>query len=599
MNHDNKIDFTYIDNSEKNYSGEKTLNVERRWLVGSPKDDEWVFTGHDIGKYYSNYVFEWKPTFALNNIADKVNWHEWKRYGKKLCTFIFDEKQASCKTSSFKNYAVIIKALCEYFCFVRLCGSLSSVQKGDVEAYEAFLEHKKLSQSHVGECLRNLRYFWVYKTDLKEGLSFDPYSLSNSLTLKAKKISRGNGHTPTLKPEEGLKLIDHALNLISKSEDTLERFDFYIALQSFHDNPGLKFFDNYNLRVSEFIKEVQALYGASIVIVLGLSAMRKHETNQIRYEDALALLDPDISTLTGKVLKTSGTKTGLITEREMVKEVEDAIKIIIRLTKPRRDKCKSEMLLLRLPFHDSIKPGTIICHELGTNSFYLILDVFSKSASYENRALRPHMFRRFFAMMWAWRFETGDLHYLSELLFHNGFQFTTAYTEDKDVWLFIPDEIKRLTYKLFEETLLGEKEIVGGFSRTIQRYMRLIKANVTVITPENIQAFVDTLLERGEYIVTPAADGYCFMNKSRGGRAKCSTNGKGPNYSNRNESLCSICGNFGVTDDRKSYWKLRYDAHEETYVHAFTEELKKTAKEGMALTMRMIKNIEKNKAEND
>jgi hypothetical protein len=227
------------------------------------------------------------------------------------------------------------------------------------------------------------------------------------------------------------------------------------------------------------------------------------------------------------------------------------------------------------------------------------LNIFAFNAGYDDRTLRPHMFRRFFAMMWAWRFETGDLHYLSLLLYHNGHAFTTTYTEDEDVWLFMPDEIKKITYDLFEKMLLGEKKIAAGFSRTIQRYKSLIQANVTIISPENIQSFVHNLLDRGEYIVTPAVDGYCFMSKSRRSRSKCSTNGKDPNYSNRNESFCSICGNFGVTEDRKEHWQIRYDAHEKTYDFALTKELKKVSKKGMELTQRMLVNIEEIGTDNE
>jgi hypothetical protein len=87
------------------------------------------------------------------------------------------------------------------------------------------------------------------------------------------------------------------------------------------------------------------------------------------------------------------------------------------------------------------------------------------------------------------------------------------------------------------------------------------------------------------------AVGFCFMSKSQAKRAKCTTNGELPNYANRSEELCSICGNFGVTDDRKPYWQVRYDAHEKTYKNARTETLKYAAKKGMQLCKRMLNEI--------
>jgi len=201
--------------------------------------------------------------------------------------------------------------------------------------------------------------------------------------------------------------------------------------------------------------------------------------------------------------------------------------------------------------------------------------------------------------MWAWRFETGDLHYLSKLLYHNGYEFTTAYTEDEDVWEFMPEEMKQMTHDLFEKMLAGEKRVVSGFSRTIERYKKLLQANVTIVTPEQISDFVDLLIERSGYIVTPAADGYCFMNLLRASRAKCSINGEFPDYANRDENLCSQCSNFGVTDDRKQYWQIRFDAHKKTFENARTKELKDVAKKGMSLTMRMLNAIGSDEVEYD
>jgi hypothetical protein len=486
---------------------------------------------------------------------------------------------------------VSIRAICEFFCFARHCTCVSDIHKSDIDAYESYLANKELTRSYVAECLRNLRRFWTHKTDIDEGMTFDPYPSTVKVSLLAKKLGCKNGHTSTLKPEKGLGLLNHALCLVRDSESTLERFDVYMELKNSHAKPSSEFKCRFGQTGKSFIQEVKSLYGAAITLVLGLSAMRKHEANQIEYEEAKALVDGEKDILTGRVYKTAGTQTGRVTERKVVKEVQEAIEVIIRLTRPRRDVSGSKLLLLRLPFYNCVSGGKTPCHELVTSSLYRVLDAFAKDASYEDGKLRPHMFRRFFAMMWAWRFEVGDLHYLSKLLYHNGYEFTKAYTEDENVWKFMPEEMKQLTYDLFEKILTGAKKIVGGFSRTIEHYIKLLQANVTIVTPEQIETFVISLLERSEYIVMPAADGFCFMSKSQAKRAKCTTNGELPNYANRSEELCSICGNFGVTDDRKPYWQARYDAHEKIYENARTETLKYAAKKGMQLCKRMLNEI--------
>ena len=591
MKNGQEIEFTYIDVVTQQEYECLSKDPGHRWLKGSPTSDKWEFKEFLAGQYACRLSMYWVPTFNVTSASARARWYVWKTYGKSLCTYIFDEDENDGKTSSYKNFSVIIRAICEFFCFTRHCSSVSDIQKSDIDAYESYIASKELTKNYVAECIRNLRRFWTHRTDIEDGMTFDPYPSIVNVSLLAKKLGCKNGHTSTLKPEKGLGLLNHALCLVGDSERVLERFDVYMELKNSHANPSAEFKCRFGQTSKNFIQEVRALYGAAIVLVFGLSAMRKHEANQTRYEEVKGLAYGEVDTLTGRLHKTARTQTGRVTERKVVKEVQDAIKVIIRLTRPRREESGSEFLLLRLPFHNSIRTDHIPCNELATQSMYKVLDNFAKDAGYEDGKLRPHMFRRFFAMMWAWRFETGDLHYLSKLLYHNGYEFTKAYTEDEDVWAFMPEEIKQLTHDLFEKLLTGAKKIVGGFSRTIEHYIKLLQANVTIITPEQIETFALSLLERSEYIVMPAADGFCFMSKSRAKRAKCSTNGELPNYANRCEELCAICGNFGVTDDRKPYWQVRHDAHEKTYKSARTATLKDAAKKGMVLCKRVLNEI--------
>jgi len=586
-----EIKCTYIDVDTEEASERQIKDSVQRWLKGSPESNKWEFKEYLAGQYPSRLTMYWTPTMKVKTSGARARWYVWKKYGQSLCNHIFEADENLGASSSYKTFTVSIKAICEYFCFTRHCISVSDIQESDIEAYETYLANKALTRNYIAECLRNIKKFWTYKTGVKEGLNFDPYPSAVKISLLAKKLGRKNGHTKTLKPQKGLHLLDHAINIINNSKDVLDRFDVYMELKSSSSEPYKLFQRRYDQTVKSFIQEVASLYGAAISVVFSLSAMRKHEANQATYKEAKALADGDVDTLTGRVHKTAGTQTGRKTERKVVKEVQNAIKIIIRLTRPRREETGSKFLLLRLPFHNSIKRGSIPCYELATHSMYRVLDAFAKDAGYEKRSIRPHMFRRFFAMMWAWRFETGDLHYLSKLLYHNGYEFTTAYTEDEDIWSFMPNEMKQLTYDLFEKILIGDKRIVAGFSRTIEQYKKLLQASVTIVTAEQMEVFICSLLERNDYIVMPAGDGYCFMSKSRGKRAKCSKNGELPDYGNRNENLCSLCGNFGVTEDRGQYWQVRYDAHKKTYQSARTKTLKDAAKKGMEICKRMLNDI--------
>jgi len=407
----------------------------------------------------------------------------------------------------------------------------------------------------------------------------------------AKQLGVSNGHTQTLLPKTGLHLLDHALNIISVSTKTLNNYDLYNKLISQGKYYRKIYYDKTNQKPNKLIKEVRTLYSAAIVITFTLTAMRKHELNEILYQDAVDMVEGLVGVLTGRVHKTAKVLKGKKTKRQSTTELKDALSVIIRLTQNFRGKTKSKFLLLRLPTHVREISERFSLASLGSRSLYILLDLFCESAGYAEGTLRPHMFRRFFAMMWAWRFEVGDLHYLSKLLYHNGYEFTTAYTEDENVWEFMTDEMKALTHSIFQNILTKEKQLVGGFSRTLERYIRLIQAKVSIVNPDHISDFVHALVERSGYIVVPTGDGYCFMSPTRASSAKCSTNGVQPDYSNRNENLCGGCPNFGVSTEKIGIWERRLNHHSKILKTTNSQDLKDAAQKGVVLAQRMINSI--------
>lgn len=562
------------------------------WLIGSPDDEKWEFPEYLEGQYASRLRMSWDSTFKLTSLTAKHRWEYWVRTSKDICISLFESKSLFNKSSSRKNKAQNIKSICQYMCFQRHRLSLAEVDKTDVKAFEEYLKKKGVSVSYAEELLRTLRQFWSVPVNNTPKLKFDPYPRIVKLTAIARKIAIKNGHTKTLKPEVGLHLIEHGLHLVIDSKQTIENFDLYNELKKTYVDHASAYFRRTEQNVCELIKQVRILYGAAISLTLSLTAMRKHESSHIIYQDAIDLINGDKNILTGRVHKTSASLKGKETQRCAVLELQQALEVIIRLTKDVREKSNCKFLLMKLSTHNSVSRGHTSIDVLGTTSLYKLLDLFAKDAGYTEKTLRPHMFRRFFAMMWAWRFETGDLYYLSKMLYHNGYEFTSAYTEDEDVWEFMPDEMKELTHRIFEDILIGEKQIAGGFSRTVERYKRIIQAHVSVVDPELVAELVDTLIERNNYVVVPAADGYCFMSPTRASISKCSTNTIMPDYSNRNESLCAICSNFCVTDNKIEIWERRLVAHQKTFDKAVSKALKAAAKKGVTLANRMINSIE-------
>lgn len=232
--------------------------------------------------------------------------------------------------------------------------------------------------------------------------------------------------------------------------------------------------------------------------------------------------------------------------------------VVLMLTQATREEYEGELLFIRLPVQQCANQNAQV--ELKTNRIYRILDFISVECGYR-RKLRPHMFRRAFSMIWAWRFEVGDLQLFSKMLYHNSEVFTRFYTEDDDVWDFLPEAQQELAFDVMEKAKLGEKRLFGGFGKTLRRYSRVLLSSISLLSPDRVHHYLSNLFAKHEYKLVSHADGYCTISPARARYARCSTDGVNPNYANRDEEHCGCCTNFGVNESRQSYWQNRLKAH--------------------------------------
>jgi hypothetical protein len=323
-------------------------------------------------------------------------------------------------------------------------------------------------------------------------------------------------------------------------------------------------------------------------VLFALLGERKHELVNKTIDDVSLLLNSSSKEVHGVVHKTSGTLTGRVTQRAAIDEVRVAFEAIDELTKKTRLTSNSKLFFVSLPFANSANKNSE--EALVTRRLYNLLDHFSASIGIDSK-LRPHMFRRAFSLLWAWRYEIGDLTLLSQLLYHNDEIFTKHYTEDEDVWRFLPEAEQSLMHEVLAKALMGVREVSGGFGAAIKRYRRMLLSKTTVLSPERVEHFVKLLVERGGYRLVANPDGYCFINAARGHKAKCSTDGVRPNYAHRNEKLCSNCPCFGVDETRVDYWEKRRDAHQRVLDSTSVEMLATAAKEGVARAEKVLLQI--------
>ncbi|ASJ72127.1 site-specific integrase [Granulosicoccus antarcticus] len=556
-------------------AGLRKLSNFRRpeWLGTGPDgrqcelvDDVWYLSDHLPGYDKSSMNVSWKR--PENTVLRSRRTLYWTDYAKIVAYYSMEsDKTRTSRTTSLSRLVRVVLALCFYLQNERRKENISSVKPADVNAYEDSLQVRDISVSHAECCLGVFKNFYLFKAEIGEGLSFCPYVRPGSLRTAAKRVGRANGHTLTLEPDEFFAILESALRVVNNSDDIVNTLDTYLNIRDRCLQVGRKssltkisreFRNATGGSSRELFDKVRLAYGAAIVVVFALLGDRKHQVSSLKRTDVNALLGDSCQDLSGTVRKTSPSIVGTPTSTAIDPQVEKALQLILSLTLKTREDYNGDLLLIVLPVQRTANKNPSI--ELPGTSMYRLLDLVAKNAQIDV-TLRPHMFRRAFSMLWTWRFEIGDMYWLSQLLNHSNPIYTRRYTEDEDVWKFFPEQQQKLAYSVMERALTGRDLMVGGVSKSLRRYRRLIQSNVSVVAPELVQGIVEELIERHEYRIVPQADGYCIMSKKRGARARCSTDGLGPNYARRDDIYCVECANFGVRPSNRKHWQVRLDAH--------------------------------------
>ena len=148
--------------------------------------------------------------------------------------------------------------------------------------------------------------------------------------------------------------------------------------------------------------------------------------------------------------------------------------------------------------------------ELDTGKIYRLVERIAQLANIR-MDVRPHMFRRAFSMIYIWRYELGDLHYLSRMLKHNDLTHTIAYTQGDDIKIFLMDAERDLARSIMERALTGKELLGGGFGSLLERVGRRIRANTTVLRPDQFDSWIEPRIRSGQFSIRPGPQGYCVI----------------------------------------------------------------------------------------
>lgn len=556
-------------------------------IGGEIHSDRWIVRGCIPGAAPSSMTVGWAP-FAEG--AEPMFWSVWKRYGQKLVQAIYESTEHNlARGTSLVGIAREVRSFCEFCCAHESLPSIEKFGPSHLESYLSHLEKLKISEAYVDAKLSVLSYAWALKEAVGEGIELAPFHFRERAAL-ARKIGVDNGHTPTIPPADLFWLLNEAIRLVEGAPELLKDFYRYLKIR---ESVGNKVSGVYRAEAGRssdlLLDDVRATYGACVVIILAFTAARKHEGAAIDDRDAARTAQNHVD-LVSREYKGSGTNWGRKTSRPVVPIVAQAIDVVLKLTEVTRKRSRIRKLLLRLPVGHSVSGGKTPHYALDSRGLYSLLDAFGKRAGIDRR-LRPHMFRRAYALLWVWRFEIGDLYFLSRILLHNSLEYTLAYSEDERSWDFLPEAMRELTVEILEDSLLGSRALSGGISSTLRRYSRILQASVEVVRPEDVDALVGRLVDVQGIRVRAHADGYCFMSVARGKYAKCSLDGLRPNYSNRTALMCAGCPNFGVDVMREDIWRERLARHELVAKQTQFGELAAASRKAVAACKKILRTI--------
>ena len=170
-----------------------------------------------------------------------------------------------------------------------------------------------------------------------------------------------------------------------------------------------------------------------------------------------------------------------------------------------------------------------------------------------------HQFRRFFAMLYFWRYEKGDVAGLAHHLRHFDLEMTRRYVTDNqfgEIWTDVEDEWRG---DFLRGVVEGARSIGGAagehIKEQIEKFRRRYRKNVEVVTTERIVAWLLRIARRWDAPCTLHVWGTICVcpqrnNAKFGKHAKCrGASETGPVFSQATQETCARCP-FAVHTDR-------------------------------------------------
>ena len=428
----------------------------------------------------------------------------------------------------------------------------------------------------------------------EDALQFQPFVSLRAITRTAKKLSKKKeGRTGTIPEKQAAWLIDRALRwVLLYSEDLF-------ALKAIYDSiPALKngnndlsslrsAFEGYELRhtgpanpwplVPSFQPSQEedrdvvtksffdALYGflptACAIVISAFTARRHNEVLTIKsgcisWDETGAWIETYIE----KTLR-DWDKTPC--PRVVVKAVE----VLEQLSLDAREK-SGEPFLFRFNWRSDESSRLNLGKRLKEFAHFIEVPPLEDGTCWD---FKPHQFRRFFSMLYMWRFNdlSKSLEALRHHLRHASLERTMRYVTESTPGEAFQKASREQTSKILAEQATGRKHAIGEFAKrfkkTMDRVKSLVRKNLTVITARNVRKRVEMYIDKHNTRLVPLPWGYCAVESEDSLTTVCclkSTDQAVLRLSHSDPTECAGCERFMVDDEHRDYWLMKARAYE-------------------------------------
>ena len=185
----------------------------------------------------------------------------------------------------------------------------------------------------------------------------------------------------------------------------------------------------------------------------------------------------------------------------------------------------------------------------------------------------PHQFRRFFAMMYYWRYEYRNLGALSYQLRHLDPAVTQVYVTERETGEIFKEVGKDHTVAVLTETAVGERNLSGAFGERFKGVVRKLYARLSkatkVVSPNLVRRTVERYVTKSGRRLKGMPWGYCACGTRSHelGMARCLI-GKdpeslaGPDFGNSSPVICCNCPHHATEQIFEPFLQEQIEFHE-------------------------------------